>query len=362
MIAQSSPQPQRFDREVDRRRALDVAGRAAREYARRDQGTVAAFVAGSMASSTPPPYADVDLRILLDAHEPPPGTFFALRDGVPLECKFLPAARYASTEEVLEHPFRAAEIAEAVILYDPRAFVHDLRRAMLPAHRTGKHRPMRAARLMDAATERFQRAEALWRETGSLALWEHRCALFWAGEALLVLHGERPTHRRLVVALRDIVGGTTEEHVADGLLHALGAAHWSPDDVHELLGVLFGVLAALPAESARFHPYLARERRPLWEHSLRLMASEGCHRETAMPVWSLLVLLWAASAGVPEQRAACGRLLERMGWTRPHGVEARLDAARAWMAELEPVARARDAGAGSRADGDLRDACTDDYE
>jgi hypothetical protein len=314
-------------------RQLAVAERAYRTWAIGRTGVVEAFVAGSAAFGEASSSADVDLRVVVEGVSVPKA-YFALSDDVPIEWRFVPKSNYADDEAVLVHPFRAVEVAECVLLDDPSGYLTSLRERLRPKYERGVYRRRRAGTLLACATSAFGRVQEEHRTRGVVSLWAFRCALFWSVEAALARVGLRPTHRRGLVVLRDALRELGAESLHERALDAFGARWWSGEDVFAVWTRLRRRLRTAPVE-ALTHPYLARDRLPLWDAGFAELVRDGDAREAALPVWTLLALSWTALPAT--ERESLADLWKACAMERPYGVVHRLEATRRWFAELRVV-------------------------
>ena len=332
--------------EARRRHALETARVAVERLVASRTDVVCAFVAGSAANPECDYWSDVDVRVVVDGDVAPSGAF-ELCDGVPLEWAYVALGGLLEADALRRHPFRAPEIEEGTVLYDPTGFLVDLQRTLRAESVGRRSAGTRASVLLTHAVERLRVVEETWGELGLLALWDYRCVLFWGVEAASIHAGLRPTHRRALVVLRDCAA-TQAAYL--GASEALGSSYWDQAAAVETWRDTLRLMIGLPDALRSQHHYLASGRIELWDSDVRGMIDSGDFREIALPVWTLLTLVWSASEGMPELRDDCGAVLARMGFERPHGVESRLVACRRWIDLLLGVVGVAD-GASARVSG-----------
>ncbi|MBI1926836.1 hypothetical protein HYR99_21655, partial [Candidatus Poribacteria bacterium] len=188
---------------MDREFCLEVAAEGAFQLAREREDVMSVFVCGSMAKEPPPAYADVDLRVVIEADQAE-ASYYEVKRGVPLEWVFVPQRRFDSREELLNAAFLALELVNGVIIYDPRGWLGQVRDEIRSVYGHPSYRIARSQRLLDAARSLYEGIRKRFGAGEAVPLWDMRCAIFWAGETPSLLLNDIPNHCRLMVDLKAV--------------------------------------------------------------------------------------------------------------------------------------------------------------
>ena len=101
---------------------LEMAKQYVQEMLEKRDDIVGAFVVGSVARGDATETSDIDLGLIIDglkSDEILRGGVDAWRDGVYIELGLEPKNHYDDVERVLQNPFAATHMKDALILHDP---------------------------------------------------------------------------------------------------------------------------------------------------------------------------------------------------------------------------------------------------
>jgi predicted nucleotidyltransferase len=114
---------------------IEIARRYLEELLGQRQDIVAAWLGGSVARGQETAQSDIDLYLMVagtgDLNRAGLDTW---REGVYIEAALVSQQEYADPETVLNDPFKATHMNDALILYDPTGFVTHLQDAVRPVY------------------------------------------------------------------------------------------------------------------------------------------------------------------------------------------------------------------------------------
>lgn len=135
---------------------IAIARQYVEELLRQRNDIIAAWIGGSVARGEDTTLSDIDLRLMV------PGTgsmnraeFDIWREGIFIEGALVFQQRYANPEAVLNDPYRATEIHDALILYDSTGFVMQLQQAVRSVYMQPQWLGKRLAYFLESARASF---------------------------------------------------------------------------------------------------------------------------------------------------------------------------------------------------------------
>lgn len=117
------------------RNRLELAQQFVQEKLQQRTDIIAAWVGGSTARGEDTESSDIDLVLLMpgeSAENLGRGDVDAWREGVYIEAGFISQKEYCDLETVMQDPFKATHMNDALILYDPTGFVTQMQQAVRP--------------------------------------------------------------------------------------------------------------------------------------------------------------------------------------------------------------------------------------
>ncbi len=303
---------------MDREFCLEVAAEGAFQLAREREDVMSVFVCGSMVKEPPPAYADVDLRVVIEADQAG-ASFYEVKRGVPLEWVFVPKRRFDSREELLNASFLALELVNGVIIYDPMGWLGQVRDEIRSVYGHPSYRIERSQRLLDAARSLYGGIRKRFGAGEAVPLWDIRCAIFWAGETPSLLLNDIPNHRRLMVGLKDVGARLNAPELHPMGIETIGAAEVEMSEVERFLIDSLDSIAYINSVSEPHHFHLSLDKHDYWEHGITQMLADGYHREAVWPILTLMSAMHPILVSVDTSESSnyysrCRHFLERLGF------------------------------------------------
>lgn len=326
---------------MDRELCLEVAAEEAIRLAQERGDVISVFVCGSIVKKSPPDYADVDLRVVIEADEMEAG-FFEMKQGVPLEWTFVPKRRFDDRHTLLNASFLALELAKGIIIYDPAGWLGQVREDILSVYEHTSYQIQRSQRLLDAAKLLYGEIQARFEIGEPAPLWAVRCTIFWTGETPALMLNEIPNHRRLMVELKDVGERLNAPELYPTGLETLGAEGIDTSDVETFLTDALDSITYVNAVSDTTHFHISLDKRAYWEHGIRQMLVEGYHHEAIWPILTLMSAMHPILASVDTPESArhylrCRRFLDRIGFLSRDDFHQKLIRIGEWIAQVQPL-------------------------
>ncbi len=253
---------------------IEIAQRYVEELLRQRQDIVAAWLAGSVARGEETAFSDIDLALMVA------GTGIVnragldtWREGIYVEAGIVFQQGYTDLEVVLNDPFKATHMNDALILYDPTGFVTQLQNAVRPIYMQPQWLGKRLAFWLDnirTSLERFREAVTA---VDRLEI----CAAFgwftFGCASIPLLHaGMTPSSTRGLLLL-DRIAPTLKAHLAE----LEGSTQMSQADVLALEPLLQEMIPFCDASFGQLPIYFTKK--TLW------MAQQGQYQEALHPMW-----------------------------------------------------------------------------
>ena len=331
---------------MDREFCLEMAAEEAIRLARERGDVISVFVCGSMVKERPPDYADVDLRVVIEA-DGMEASFYEIKQGVPLEWTFVPRRRFDDRSELLNASFLALELVNGVIIYDPTGWLSQVREDILSVYQQSSYLIARSQRLLDAARTLYEEIQENFESGEPVPLWDVRCTIFWTGETPALLLNEIPNHRRLMVGLKDV-----GERLNAPELYPMGMETIGADrvDISEVETFLIDALDSIMYINSVSHPphfHLSLDKREYWEHGIQQMLVEGYHREALWPILTLMSAIQPILAHIDDSESSrhylrCRHFLDGLGFLSRDDFHQKLIKLSEWIEQIAPlIARQR---------------------
>lgn len=326
---------------MDREFCLEVAAEESTRLARERGDVISVFACGSIVKKPPPDYADVDLRVVIEADGLEAG-FFEMKHGVPLEWTFFPKRRFDDWNTLLNASFLALELAKGIIVYDPTGWLGQVRADILSVYDHPSYQIERSQRLLDAAKSLYDRIRGSFESGEQASLWDVRCAIFWTGESPALMLNEVPNHRRLMVELKDVSVRLDAPELYPAGLETLGAEGVGETEVETFLIDALDSITYVNTFSDIPHFHISLDKRAYWEHGIRQMLAEGYYREA---IWPILTLMSAMHSILSDNHASdsskhyshCKRFLDRIGFLSREDFQQKLIRLGEWIAQVQPI-------------------------
>lgn len=340
---------------MNREFCLEVAADEAMRLARERGDVISVFVCGSIVKESPPDYADVDLRVVIEKDVLEAG-LFEMKQGVPLEWTFVSKRRFEDRNTLLNASFLALELAKGIIIYDPTGWLGQVRDDIILVYDRPSYQIERSQRLLDAAKLLYDGIQGSFESGEQASLWDVRCTIFWTGETPALMLNEIPNHRRLMVDLKDAGDRLDAPELYPAGLETLGAEGVGTSDVETFLIDALDSITYVNTVSDMPHFHISLDKRAYWEHGIRQMLTEGHYREAIWPILTLMSAMYPvlASNDTPESSRHylhCKRFLDRIGFLSRDDFHQKLIRLGEWIAQIQSlIARQRLSHQGNRSE------------
>ena len=135
---------------------IAIARQYVGELLHQRQDIIAAWIGGSVARGEDTALSDIDLRLMVPGTGPMSRAELDVwREGIFIEGALVFQQNYANPEAVLNSPFKATEIYDALILYDPTGFVTQLQQSVRPVYMQPQWLGKRLAYWLESARTAF---------------------------------------------------------------------------------------------------------------------------------------------------------------------------------------------------------------
>jgi predicted nucleotidyltransferase len=278
---------------------LDIARAYAQELIKDNPQIVAVLVTGSVARGDGVAASDVDLKVLLDVPEDDErlrGDIRTRREGAFIDAEYDAACRYADPDALLQAPYLAGAVREAVILYDRDGTFADVQSVVAAQFTEPRWIRARLEPLVQGV-ERNARAFAVAvRDHDAVAACRSAAFCLWtASDALLVSAGESPSWVRGLVKLGRVLPEERER-----IVDIEGSAGWTAEDVSAYVPLFAQSMNPQPGGLMAFV-----------QQEMEWMIGQGQHREAFHALWAGFALgLGGHERADPLARA----WLDRIGW------------------------------------------------
>jgi hypothetical protein len=291
-----------------------------------------------------PLYRDVDVVVVLPegAQDDTVEVFYR---GVMLEVISLDLKAHQDAGAILANPSHGPNMAATQILADPTGILEPLHRKVAAEY--GRRRWVQArceaekvsadkhlAAMRRASTPQ-ERLDAVWAFLGALS------------GLLAVAQLKRPTTRRTLTLLRDLLQAQGRPDLHEAALAVMGSAHMSPADVQAALDrsvIAFDRSVEVYQTPTPYGFTIRPHLRPYLAEATQEMIDEGSHREamywiTALAGESYLVLQNdAPGAEKPVFAAQFEAMLTTLGYTSDEAWAQRVDSAERLAQEIYRIA------------------------
>lgn len=285
-------------------------------------------------------YRDVDVVVVL-REGAPDDEGEVLYDGLSIEIIWKNLDEHLDVEAALANPSAGPNLAATQILADPTGALTTLQRAV--AERFAE--PRWIAARCDGERRRIEEAQADMRKARTPAerLDSIRALLMGMSGLLAVAKLRRPTTRRTLALLSELLEEAGRNDLKEQALAVMGSAAMSPEDVEDLLATVMHAYdrSVEVYRTPIAYGFTLREHlRPYYAQGAQEMIDEGRHREAVFWIACLDVPFFALANDAPEGEkamwaekfrafyAALG-IADAAGWTE------RVALAEGLLAELE---------------------------
>ncbi len=309
-----------------------------------------AYLRGGVTALPPdaafPLYRDVDVALVLTDGAPETEEEFFYR-GLMLEVSSYNLAEHRDAEAVLADPSRGPNIATTTILADPTGALAPFQRVVAADYGRRRWVQARCDVEKESATKQLEAMRQIPREQEGLwAVWGLLSAL---SGLMAVAQLARPTTRRTLALLGDLLDAQGRRDLREAALAVWGSAHMQRDEVQTLLeqsAAVFDRSVAVYRTPTSFGFTIRDHLRPYLVAATQEMIDAGDHREAVFWIVTLVTEAYlvlqndAPEAERPAYAAQLRALLDGLGYTSAEAWAARVAEAERLATEVFAIADA----------------------
>jgi hypothetical protein len=281
---------------------IEIARQYVEELLGQRQDIIAVWIGGSVARGEETELSDIDLQLMVagsgDMNRAGLDTW---REGIYIEAGLVFQQEYADLDMVLNNPFKATHMNDALILYDPTGFLTHLQNAVRPVYIQPQWLGKRLTFWLDNSRTSLAQFRAAVSAADPLRL----CAAvgmftFGCSSIPLLRAGITPSSSRGLLLL-----GPVDPQLKAQLAAFEGSAHMTASDVLALEPLLQEMIPFCDASFGQLPIYFTKK--TLW------MAQQGQYQEALHAMW---LLMWGAAEGClqradPAERATGSNWAQR---------------------------------------------------
>ena len=293
-------------------------------------------------------YRDVDVIVVLTEGAPDGEAEFFYR-GLMLEVGSKNLADHQDAEKVLADPSAGPNLATTQILADPTGVLAPLQQAVAADYRRRRWVQARCAAEKASVARQLTAMREVANPVGQEPLWPLWGLLNALSGLLAVAQLKRPTTRRTLSLLGELLDEQGRPDLHEAVLTLWGSAHLSRADVQAMLGqsvVVFDRSVELYQTPTPFGFTIRAHLRPYLAEATQEMIDEGKHREAVFWIVTLVTEAYlvlqndAPDAEKPVFAAQLQALLAALGYTSAELWAERVVAAEHLAAEIYRIADA----------------------
>jgi predicted nucleotidyltransferase len=256
---------------------IEIARQYVDEQLAQRPDIVAAWLAGSVARGQETALSDIDLVLMVaGAGAPTRAGIDTWREGIYIEAGIVFQEDYSDLETVLNDPFKATHMQDALILYDPTGFVTRLQNAVRPLYMQPQWLAKRLAFWVEQLRSMVAQLQTAVQAGDALRI----CAAlgwfnFGAVSIPLLRAGITPSSSRGLALL-----GQLDPSLKAQLAAFEGSTHLTAADVLALEPFLRAAIPLCDASFGQLPIYFL--------HKIRWMAQQGQHQEAFHAMWIYL--------------------------------------------------------------------------
>lgn len=302
-------------------RHIEIARRYAEELLGQRDDIVAIWVVGSVARGEETPSSDIDFSFMVTGSgEATRAGMDTWRDGLYIEAGIHFRQEYTDLEALLNDPFKATHMRDALILYDPTGFMTQLQETIRPLYMQPQWLGKRLAFWLKQMLDAVARLRDAVPTGDSLRI----CAAmgwytFGSTSIPLLRAGVTPSSTRGLQLL-----GPVDPTFKAQLAHFEGSTQMSADEVVALEPLLRDAIGFFGASFGQLPLYFVPKM--IW------MAKNGLHHEAVHPMWMYMgagAATMCLERNIPAEMEACSTLMQQ--WLQRF----HLEGTEAWEAKLQ---------------------------
>ncbi|MBT4053067.1 MAG: nucleotidyltransferase domain-containing protein [Bacteroidetes Order II. Incertae sedis bacterium] len=310
---------------------IEIAKKFIEEQRQQRDDIIGAFVEGSVARGEDTKFSDIDLVLVVE------GTIqhneiHVWRDGVFVDSLVVSRETYTDPEQVLQNPFQATHINDALILFDPTEFLTRLQQEVRADFMAPQWLRKRLQFFLTIAQKSVEGTKKAIAASDPLEVCGHGSMILGSIVTIPLLRlGITPSSTRTLAQLGDI-SKTLYERIC-----ALEGSH--ERSVDEVLALL----APFAEVRSLTEPWLRGDSSEYFIKKVEWMAGNGLHREAFHTMCFLSFLPFSGFGGrekpqlSPEGNSFVISWLEKVGWAGQEVLAAKAQLIEAIMEEMEAL-------------------------
>jgi predicted nucleotidyltransferase len=317
---------------VDR---IEIAKRFVQEQLQKRDDIVGAWVGGSVSRGEATESSDIDLGLIVEEkfEGVRRGGFDTWQDGVYIEAGLSSKENYIDLEKVLQSPFTATHMNDALILYDPTGFLAEMQKKVRAVFMEPKWLGIRVQFWVEEARKSMSGLQESVAAGDLLGICGNAGWLTFSFVSVPLLRvGITPSSTRSLIQL-----GKTSGELKERICEWEGSSKMSVDDVLALLPTFSESMSLLDASKWGHLPeYFAKK--------MEWMAKKGLHREALHSMWLIIgvTIGECRKREEPSVTSKASKLaqswLHSVGWEGQEVLEAKLRMAASILKEVEALA------------------------
>lgn len=317
---------------------IEIANKFIQEQIRKRDDVFGAVLTGSVSRGEEVESSDLDVLIILsgngEGHQRV--GIDTWKDGVYIDAKIVFRGDFADIEEVLKNPFRATQIKDGLILYDPTGFFLQMQKEVRRNFMEPKWVRMRVQFWLKSARKHMSGLKESVEVRDPLGICEHVGGLLWAFTSVPLLRlGITPGNTSTLLPL-----GKTSNELKERICDWEGSSKMNVDE-DDILGFLSLILEGVTFMDSSRWGILPTEH---VVKKIKWMASNELPREAFHVLWIGMGVLaqewrksedaWIKSKGSDLTQ----RWLESIGWDEKVVLKEKIIVAEAILKEIEEPA------------------------
>lgn len=315
---------------------IEIAKKFIQEQIRKRDDIFGAIVTGSVSRGEEVESSDLDILIILSGNGENQQRVGVdtWKDGVYLDAKIVLGGDFADIEEVLQNPFRATQINDGLILYDPTGFFSHIQKEVRRNFMAHKWVRMRVQFWLKSALKHMSGLQESVEVKDPLGICEHVGEILWAFTSVPLLRlGITPGNTSTLVRL-----GKISDELKERICEWEGSSNMDEDDI---LGFLSLILEGVSFMDSSRWGILPTEH---VVNKIKWMTSNDLHQEAFHVLWigmGVLAQEWRKSEDAwikSKGSELTQRWLESIGWDGKEVLKEKKIMAEAILKEIEELA------------------------
>lgn len=315
---------------------IEIAKKFIQEQIRKRDDIIGAIVTGSVSRGEEVESSDLDMLIIVSGNDEghQQDGVDTWKGGVYIDAKLVLGGDFANIEEILQNPFRATQINDGLIFYDPTGIFSQMQKEVRRNFMEPKWVRMRIQFWLQSARKHMSGLQESVELIDPLGICEHVAGILWAFTSVPLLRlGITPGNTSTLVRL-----GKTSDELKERICEWEGS---SKMNVNDILGFLSLILEGVTFMDSSRWGNLPKEH---VVNKIKWMANNDLPREAFHVLWigmGVYAQEWRKSEDAWIRSKGSGltqRWLESIGWDEKVILKEKIIVAEAILKEIEGLA------------------------